>query len=101
MNGEEYSPSVQLLLTVGDRGPVLLGVEQHAQEPDGSCGGECLSGLLETSFRIDVWPDSVQVSDGLALFWAAHPLTGCGSLSVCSPSDTVDEAWLQRGLPSS
>jgi hypothetical protein len=26
---------------------------------------------------------------------------GCGSLPVCSLSGTVDEAWLQRGLPCS
>jgi hypothetical protein len=29
------------------------------------------------------------------------PDCGCGSLSVCGPSGTVDEAWLQRGLPCS
>jgi hypothetical protein len=38
--------------------------------------GQCLSGLLETSSRIGVWPDSVQVSSGMALFWAAHPCVG-------------------------
>ena len=29
------------------------------------------------------------------------PVCGCGSLSVCRPPGTVDEAWLQRGLPCS
>ena len=34
------------------------------------------SGLLENSHRTDVWPDSVQVPVGFALYWAAHPSTG-------------------------
>jgi len=31
----------------------------------------------------------------------ADVVFGCGSLSVCVPSGTVDEAWLKKGLPCS
>ncbi len=34
------------------------------------------SGLLDDSPRTVVWPDSVQVSGGFALNWAAHPRAG-------------------------
>src|SRR5665647_1702654 len=56
--------------------------------------------LLETSRRAGVWPDSVQVSGG-GLSTRLPTKCRCGSLPVCSPSGTVDEAWLERGLPSS
>jgi hypothetical protein len=35
-----------------------------------------LCGLLEDSRRAGVWPDSVQVPDWFALFWAAHSFAG-------------------------
>jgi hypothetical protein len=58
------------------------------------------SRLLETSRRAGVRPDSVQVSGG-GLSTRLPTKYRCGSLSVCSPPGTVDEAWLERGLPSS
>ena len=57
------------------------------------------SGLLETFRRTDVWPDSVQVPGGFALYWAAHP-RGCGSLSVCSPPDAVTRCGSRRDCPA-
>lgn len=70
MNGEEYSPSVQLLLTLGDRGPALLGVEQHAQEPDVSCGVERLSG--QDDARMDDMTCRFRSSDWLSSTCAAR-----------------------------
>ena len=58
------------------------------------------SGLLEDSPRAGVWPDSVQVSGGFALFWAAHPCAGVALFRYATPGHR-DEAWLKRGLPSS
>ena len=59
-----------------------------------------LTGLLDDCHRIGVWPDSVQVSGG-GLSTRLPTKVRCGSLPVCSPSDTAGEAWLERGLPSS
>lgn len=59
-------------------------------------------GLLETSVRAGVWPDSVLGARRDALFWAAHQRYRCGSLSVCCPpKHRLDEAWLKKGLPCS
>lgn len=56
-----------------------------------------LSGLLETFGRIGVWPDSVLVPVGFALYWAAHPLLGVLSsgLQPAGHRDEGDEAWLK------
>ena len=59
------------------------------------------SGLLETPAKVGVWPDSTQVLGGLALYWAARRSMRRGSIPVCGPLSTADEAWLKRGLPSS
>lgn len=59
------------------------------------------SGLLEDSRRTGVRPDSVQVSGGFALFWAAHSPVRVWLDSGLQPPGTADEAWLKRGLPSS
>ena len=59
-----------------------------------------LSGLLETSRRTGVWPDSVQVLGGLALYWAAHPSRGCGSLPVCSPPGAVTRRGSRGDCPA-
>ncbi len=58
------------------------------------------SRLLETSRRIGVWPDSVQVSGGTLSIGAAHPLRVWLS-SGLRPVGHRDEAWLKRGLPCS
>jgi hypothetical protein len=58
------------------------------------------SGLLEDPPRAGVWPDSVQVFGGFALFWAAHPCAGVALFRYAAPGHR-DEAWLKRGLPSS
>jgi hypothetical protein len=54
-----------------------------------------LSGLLETPRRAGVWPDSVQVPGGFALFWAAHPVTRVWLTSGLQPAGRRDEAWLK------
>jgi len=62
--------------------------------------GQRLSGLLETPRRAGVWPDSVQVLGGFALFWAAHPFAGVAHFRFAVRRAPY-EAWLKRGLPSS
>ena len=57
--------------------------------------------LLDDCHRIGVWPDSVQVSGGGLSTRLPTRCLRCGSLSVCNPSGTAGEAWLERGLPSS
>ena len=59
-----------------------------------------LRGYLETSRRIRVWPDSVQVSGGTLSSAAAHHWLVWLSSGLRSVGRR-DEAWLKRGLPSS
>lgn len=68
--------------------------------PTGPDGQRPQFGYLETSRRIDVWPDSVQVSGGTLAIAAAHPIRVWLS-SGLRPVGHRDEAWLKRGLPSS
>jgi hypothetical protein len=69
----------------GFEGDSLVGVTpappgRKDRVPPDACDKFCASprhsGLLETSDRIGVRPDSVQVLVGWALYWAAHPLAG-------------------------
>src|SRR5665811_2627717 len=57
-------------------------------------------GYLETSPRIGVRPDSVQVFGGTLSFAAAHRLLVWLSFGL-RPAEHRGEAWLKRGLPSS
>ena len=59
-----------------------------------------LSGRLETSRRIGVWPDSVQVSGG-KLSSGLPTRLRVWLTSGLQPVGHRDEAWLQRGLPCS
>ena len=58
------------------------------------------SGLLETSRRTGVRPDSVQVPGGTLSFGLPTRLRVWLTFGL-QPAGHRDEAWLQRGLPSS
>jgi hypothetical protein len=58
------------------------------------------SGYLETSPRIGVRPDSVQVFGGTLSLAAAHHLLVWLTFGL-RPAEHRGEAWLKRGLPSS
>jgi hypothetical protein len=69
------------------------------------CEDECAvsrttSGYLETSPRIGVRPDSVQVFGGTLSLAAAHHLLVWLTFGLRS-AEHRGEAWLKRGLPSS
>ena len=59
-----------------------------------------ISGYLETSPRIGVRPDSVQVFGGTLSLAAAHRLLVWLSFGLRT-AEHRGEAWLKRGLPSS
>ena len=59
-----------------------------------------LRGYLETSRRIRVWPDSIQVLGGTLAFAAAHPDCGCGSHLVCVPSGAVTRRGSRGDCPA-
>jgi len=59
-----------------------------------------LGGYLETSRRIGVRPDSVQVFGGTLSLAAAHHLLVWLTFGLRS-AEHRGEAWLKRGLPSS
>ena len=58
-------------------------------------------GYLETSLRVGVWPDSIQVSGGTLSSWLPVSFFERGSFMVCGLAGRRGEAWLKRGLPSS
>ena len=59
-----------------------------------------LSGLLETSGRTGVWPDSVQVPGGTLSFGLPTRVRVWLTPGL-QPVGHRDKAWLQKGLPCS
>jgi len=57
-------------------------------------------GYLETSRRIGVWPDSVQVSGGTLSFGLPTRMRVWLTFGLM-PDGHRDEAWLKKGLPCS
>ena len=61
---------------------------------------ESVKRLLDTFHRIGVWPDSVQVPGGM-LFKRLPTCSWVWLSSGLQSAGRRDEAWLERGLPSS
>ena len=75
--------------------------QSHRGEPAPGTRTPCPSGLLD-----DFGQDRclARLGPGArrdALYGLPTCVSGCGSLSVCGPPGTVDEAWLKKGLPCS